>query len=108
MHDEGKWNIAVTRFAAFCSDLPLSPSEDDISEYHDIIKVFENASGHDLSLFRIVPDRISETRSETVASLRGRWQTRQPVPIDVDYRYFRGQVRGLIGFLLAVIGSRPC
>jgi len=102
-NDEMRWNTAVTRFAGFCSELPLSPSEDDISEYHDIIKLFENASEHDLLLFRIAPDRISETRSETVASLRGRWQTRQPVP--VDYRYFRGQVRGLVGYVLTVITS---
>jgi hypothetical protein len=40
-NDEMKWNTAVTRFAGFCSELPLSPSEDDIPEYHDIIKLFE-------------------------------------------------------------------
>jgi hypothetical protein len=107
MHNQTEWNIAVTRFAAFCSDIPLAPTEDDISEYHNIIKLFEDAYEHDLSVFRIPLNRISNTRTETTASLRGRWQTRQLVPI-VEYRYFRGQVRGLLDFIASVLSSRFC
>jgi len=107
MHNQTEWNIAVTRFAAFCSDIPLAPTEDDISTYHDIIKLFEDAYEHELSQFRIAPDRISKTRTETVASLQGRWQTRHPL-IVVEYRYFRGQVRGLVDSVTSVLNSHLC
>ena len=32
-----KLNIAVTRFAGFVSELPHSPTENDVLEYHDIL-----------------------------------------------------------------------
>ncbi|MGB7434877.1 MAG: hypothetical protein WBR26_10295 [Candidatus Acidiferrum sp.] len=107
MHNQTEWNVAVTQFAAFCSHIPLTPTEDDISEYHGIIKLFEDAYEHDLSQFRIAPDRILQTETETGDSLQGRWQTRQPVPI-VEYRYFRGQLRGLVDFLTGVLSSGLC
>ena len=43
MHYQRERNVAVTRLAAFCSDIPLAPTEDDISEYQDIIELFEDA-----------------------------------------------------------------
>jgi len=105
MHRHMKWNIAATRLAGFCSGLSFAPNDDDISEFHDIIRLFEDAYGQDLSQFRIAPDRISKIRSEVGDSLNGRWQARHPVPV-IDYRYFRGQVRGLVDFLTNVLSSR--
>jgi hypothetical protein len=105
MHNQTEWNIAVTRFAAFCADIPLAPTEDDVSAYHDIVKLFEDACERDLSQFRIAPDRLSKTKTEALDSLRGRWQTRHPLVV-VEYRYFRGQVRGLVDFLMSALG-RP-
>jgi hypothetical protein len=49
MDDQTKLNFAVTRFAAFVSNLPLSPDEDDILEYHEIVRLFEEAFRQDLS-----------------------------------------------------------
>jgi hypothetical protein len=43
MHNQRERNVAVTRLAAFCSDIPLAPTEDYISEYQDIIELFEDA-----------------------------------------------------------------
>jgi hypothetical protein len=109
MHNQTKWNIAIIRFAAFCSHMPLAPDEDDISEYHDIIKLFEDAYQHDLSQFRIALEPISEERSNpALTSLQGRWQTRHPSTNVVENRYFRGQVRGLVDFLTTVLASRTC
>ncbi len=84
--------------------MPLAPDEDDIAEYHDIVKLFEDAHGRDLSRFRIALDRVLPS---TIASPQGRWQTRHPTHKVVEYRYFRGQLRGLIDFLVTVINSRP-
>ena len=107
MYNDPNWNLAVVRFAAFCSDIPLAPNEDDISEYHNIVRLFEESCGQDLSRFRIAPNRMSKVRNEAVNSVRGRWQTRRLIPL-VEYRYFRGQVRGLVDFLMTVLNSRVC
>jgi hypothetical protein len=104
-----KLNIAVTRFAAFVSDLPLSPNEAEVLEYHDIITLFEEVCRQDLSQFRIAPDRVRpEADSTTMASVAAPWQARHPKKNSVELAYFRNQVRGLISCLMAVLSSRPC
>jgi hypothetical protein len=109
MDDQTKLNLAVTRFAAFASNLPLSPDEDDILEYHDIIGLFEEACRQDLSQFRIAPGRIQpEADRATIASVGGCWQTRHHKKNCVECGYFRGQVRGLISCLMTVLHGRPC
>jgi hypothetical protein len=100
IYNQTKLNIAVTRFAGFVSHLPLSPNEDDIIEYHDIITLFAEACGQDLSQFRIAPDRVKPEEDTTrMASFAGRWKTRHPKKNSVEFAYFRGQVRGLIDYV---------
>jgi hypothetical protein len=109
MDDQTKWNIAVARFAAFCSNMPLSPNDDDVWEYHDIIALFEDAYGHNLSQFKIAADHMKLTSDNTMTTpLRGRWQTPHAQNGVVEYGYFRGQVRRLVDFLMTVMGGRPC
>jgi hypothetical protein len=103
LDNQTKLNIAVTRFAGFASDLPLSPNEDAVSEYHDIVELFEQGSGLDLSQFRIAPDRLKPAAG-TIAPGRPRYRTES----SVDFRYFLVQVRGLVEYLTSVLGSRPC
>jgi hypothetical protein len=106
MRDQKKWNIAIGRLAAFVSNLPHSPDEGQISHYHDIIKLLQEGCGQDLSQFRIAPDQV-KTASATTASSGGRWQTRHPKKIFVEFAYLRGQVQGLIDYLKIIQGSRP-
>jgi hypothetical protein len=108
MRDHTKWNIAIARLAGFVSSLPRSPDEDQVLQYHDIIKLFEEAYEHDLSQFRIGPDRVKpKADNTTLASRAARWQTRHPKKSSVEFVYFHGQVRRLIDYLKAVLGSRP-
>ena len=108
MH-ETQLNLAATRFAAFVSNLPVSPDELDVFEYHDIIKLFEEACRQDLSQFRIAPDRVEPAADRTtMASIAGTWQTPHPKKNCIEVVYFRSQVRALITCLMAVLGSRPC
>jgi hypothetical protein len=109
MDDQTKLNLAVTRFAAFVSNLPLSPDEDDILEYHDIIGLFEEACRQDLSHFRVAPRRVQpEADGTAVGPFGGSWQTGHHKKNLVEYAYFRGQVRGLIACLMTVLDNRPC
>jgi hypothetical protein len=109
MDDHTKLNLAVTRFAGFVSHLPLEPNECDVLEYHDIIKLFEEACSQDLSRFRIAPNRVeSATAEKATASSGAYWQRPHCKKNRVEYTYFRGQVRGLIACLMAVLETRPC
>ena len=109
MRDQKKWSAAVTRFAGFIADFPQLPNESHVFQYHDIIKIFEEACGQDLSQFRIAPDRVKPEEDTTrMASFAGGWQTRHPKKNSVEFVYFRGQVRGLINFLMTVLRSRTC
>ena len=108
MDDQTKLNFADTRFAAFVSNLPLSPDEDDILEYHEIIRLFEQAFRQDLSQFRVAPGRVQPEADRTaVGSYNGGWQTRHNKKNLVEYAYFRGQVRGLIACLMTVLETTP-
>ena len=49
MRDQGKWSAAIARFASFIADFPKSPNENNVFQYHDIIKIFEEACGQDVS-----------------------------------------------------------
>ncbi len=109
MDDQTKLNFAVTRFAAFVSNLPLSPDEDDILEYHEIIRLFEEDFRQDLSQFRIAPGRVQPEADRTAVGLySGSWQTRHHKKNLIEYAYFRRQVRGLIACLMTVLENRPC
>jgi len=97
MYDQTRLHFAVTRFTAFVSNLPLAPDEDDILEYHEIVRLLEEASRQDLSQFRVAPGRVQQEANRTaVGSYSGSWQTRDQKKNLVEYAYFRGQVRGLI------------
>ena len=93
-----KLNIATTRFAGFVSELPHSPTENDVLEYHDILDLFEEGCEEDLSQFRIAPDKLKP------ASLCG-WRFKES---SVEFGYFLGQVRALTNYLMTVLDSRRC
>lgn len=102
VQDEGKWSAAVSRFAAFVADLPQSPNENHVSQYHEIIKIFEEACGQGLSQFRIAPDRLISRDNKT----RVHWQTPFDPNTFVEHTYFCSQVRGLMGYVRNFIGDR--
>lgn len=109
MDDQTKLNLAAIRFAMFASNLPLSPDGNDVLEYHDIIGLFEEACREDLSQFRIAPGRLQPEADRAAMGLfGGSWQTWHAKRNCVECAYFRGQVRGLIACLMAVLKSRPC
>jgi hypothetical protein len=107
MDDQTKLNIAVTRFAGFVAELPLSPNEADILQYHGIIQLFEEGCELDLSQFRIAPDRVNSAVARTLRARCG-WQTKFKEEPLVEFRYFLSQVRALTDYLMTALGGRPC
>ena len=94
MRDLMKWNIALARLSNFIEKFPSCPDEGHILQYHEIIGIFEEASGDVLSQFRITPDRLSpriSNASRTFWQSLCRWEI-------IEYAYFSHQIGGLIGY----------
>ena len=94
MRDLMKWNIALARLSNFIEKFPPCPDEDHMFQYHEIIGLFEEASGDELSRFRITPDRLSPRINDASSTL---WQSLCRWEI-VEYAYFSHQIGGLIGY----------
>jgi hypothetical protein len=88
-----KWNIALAHLSNFIERFPSCPDEDHIFQYHEIIGLFEEASGDALSQFRIGPDRLSPRTDEASRS----WQSLCRRGI-IEYAYFSHQIGGLISY----------
>ncbi len=94
MRDLMKWNIALARLSNFIQRFPSCPDEDHMFQYDEIIGLFEEASGDELSRFRITPDRLSPRMNDTPRTFWQslcRWE-------NIEYAHFSHQIGGLIGY----------
>ena len=94
MRDLMKWNIALARLSNFIEKFPSCPDKDHMFQYHEIIGLFEEASGDELSRFRITPDGLSPRINGDLSTF---WQSLCRWEI-VEYAYFSHQIGGLIGY----------
>ena len=102
MRDLMKWNIALAHLSNFIERFPSCPDEDHIFQYHEIIGLFEEASGDGLSQFRIGPDRLSATIDDASRSC---WQSLCRREI-IEYGYFSRQIGGLIGYATNEVANK--
>ena len=94
MRDLMKWNTALARLSNFIERFPVRPDEDHILQYHDIIGLFEEASGDILAQFRISPDRLNRRIGD---GSRSCWQSPSRRGI-IEYGYFSRQIGELVGY----------
>jgi hypothetical protein len=108
MRNAANESSAIARFALFVSNLPRLVDENAILQYHGIIKLLEEAYMMDLSQFRIPADRVDHAAKNAMSVPRSAgWQTRRSKRTLVEFTYFRGRVRSLVGHLKAALRSRP-
>jgi hypothetical protein len=91
--DQGKLRAAIDRLASFITDFPPSPTEYHVFQFHEIIKILEQASGQDLSHFKISPDRVNSKVNNNPAI---HWHTPYASKAFVEHSYFCSRVRGLM------------
>ncbi len=103
VRDQVKWSAAVARLASLVADFSQAPNENHVFQYHDIIKILEEACGQDLSQFRIAPDRVN---SRVDSNTKGHWQTPFASKTFVEHAYFCTQVHGLVGYVKTVLDDR--
>ncbi len=101
MRDEKKWRLGVSMIRGLEQHVPASIDEACVEHYHSIVSTLEQASGEDLSHFRIPPNRL---RPRVVGASRGSFRGG---PGHVNYSkdkycdddYFRSQLIGLLSYL---------
>jgi len=103
VRNQVKWSAAVARLASLVADLSQAPSENHVFQYHDIIKILEEACGQDLSRFRIAPDRVN-LRMDSYT--RSQWKAPFASKTFVDHAYFCSQVHGLVGYVKTALDDR--
>ena len=58
MDDYRKWHLAWAKLDAFSKDLPTSVLEKHVTEFHEILDLLSQASGEDVSPFRIPNEEV--------------------------------------------------
>jgi hypothetical protein len=75
MDDDRKWHLAWAQLDAFQKNLPSLVEEKHVAEFHDILKLLDEATGEDISAFRI-PDE--EVKPRITGILRPAFSGRRP------------------------------
>ena len=60
MDDYKKWNLAAARFVGFANNVPNIVNENRVNEYHSIVDALQEASGENLSAFRISAEELKQ------------------------------------------------
>jgi hypothetical protein len=103
-----KWKIAMSRFNGYYANIPSFLKAEHIEDYHSYVAALEEASGEDLSHFKIPPDRLKPK----LVSVRpggyggGPGSAQYSKEKYCDSRYFQSQIDGLKNYL-STVGPRP-
>ncbi len=100
MHDYKKWNLAAARFVGFANNTPNTVNENRVNEYHSIIDALQEASGENLSAFRISAEELRPKTIRGQVGLIGYPRhTEYSAEKYCDNGYFARQLHGLAGYL---------
>ena len=58
MFDQKKWSIAYIKFKAYYGNVPSWIKAPEVDYFHELVTALEQASGEDLSHFKIPPERV--------------------------------------------------
>jgi hypothetical protein len=107
MLDEKKWNRGVSMLRGLEQNLPSSIDEGRVNDYHGIVAILEEASGEDLSHFKISPERIKPRVVSVTPGSRygGPGRVQYSDKIYCNSEYFRSQLAGLVAYLPSLQGG---
>jgi hypothetical protein len=72
MRDPQKWKFAIARFNGYYANIPSWLKAEEIADYHTLNTALEEASGEDLSNFRIPADKINDLRQKESSAKQDR------------------------------------
>jgi len=104
MLDPQKWKIALARFTGYHANVPSFIKTDDVDDYHAIVGALEEASGEDLSNFKIPSEKLKQrVVGIRPASYRGGRGNVQYSPDKYcDSTFFQGQIDALKHYLPSI------
>lgn len=109
MYDQKKWSIAYIKFKGYYANVPPWIKTAEVDYYHELISGLEDASGEDLSHFKIPPDRLKPR----VVSVRpggyggGRGSVTYSSESYCDNNFFQGQLDALNEYLKTLTPKPP-
>ena len=106
--DAKKWNLGISKLSAFMTFTHEPFDEDKVGDFHAIITTLEEASGEDLSHFKVSPDRL---RPNQTTEMTSDFSTGPPRTFYSDKKYcepgyFRSQIDGLGKYVAFVRGPK--
>jgi|SRR5579871_3240975 len=85
MDDERKWHLAWAELRAFQKNLPTTIEENHVTEFHAILDRLREASGEDITPFRIP---AAEVRPKEIPLMRSDYPgVGQPAPMFTDKKF---------------------
>jgi hypothetical protein len=109
IRDAKKWNLGVSKLSALAQFVREPFEQEQVDEYHKIVSIIEEASGEDLSHFKI--DAAYMKPEKVGAELTTDFSGRPPRIIYSEKNrcnggYFRSQLVGLMNYLPTMRGTR--
>jgi hypothetical protein len=101
IQDAKKWNLGLSLLTAFMQHLPASVDGGHVEQFHGIVKILEEASGEDFSLFKIATEKLAPV----VTRARGGGYGGGPGSVTYskkkycDSKYFSSVVHSLSNYL---------
>jgi hypothetical protein len=107
--DKKQWAVGAAKLSAFMKFTHPPFEEDQVTEFHNIVSLLEEASGEDLSQFRIPPEKL---QPEVIgAQLTTDFSSRPGRLLYSDKKrcnssYFQTQMAGLASYLPTILEGR--
>jgi hypothetical protein len=101
IQDAKSWKVGLSLLSGFMKALPTSFDEDQVGQFHDILKKLEDGSGEDFSHFKIAAEKLAPR----VTSFRPRGYGGSPGSVNYskkrycDSDYFRSQLYSLTSYI---------
>lgn len=108
MDDPTKWNLGVAKLSGFMKHVRPPYAEEEVADFHGIVAMLEEASGVDLSHFKIPAGKLER---EVIGARRGSYSGRPGRVFYgskkiVDPGFFRAQLEGLASYLPTLRGAK--
>jgi hypothetical protein len=110
IQDSKKWYKGLSLLAGLMQFVPTSIDEDNVDQFHDIVRLLEEASDEEFSEFKIPAEKLA-TRSMNLAPGPyggfGEGFPTQSKKKFCDRKYFYSRVSGLSNYITTIHGKSP-
>ena len=108
MDNPTKWNLGVAKLSGFMAHVRPPYREDEVGDFHSIVTLLEEASGADLSHFKIPTAKLER---EIIGARRRSYSGRPGGVLygskkSVDSGFFRAQLQGIASYLPTLQDAR--